>query len=122
MNIIPVPIRIIDNALSFEDSRVVFHDHDSASAALELITPDNNGFWKGTEPAVLLRNVASYSSKLTVADRYLLLGKNDHEKMRLLIAPRDEGTPIIKTLSLTFAEARARLEEERQRLHAELQS
>ena len=67
---------------------------------------------------MVLRNVASYSSKLAVADRYLLLGKNDDEKMRILIAPHDEGTPIIKTLSLTFAEARARLEKERQRLHA----
>ena len=121
MNTNPVPTRIIDGALSFEDSRVVFHDHDNASAALELITPDDNGFWKGTEPAVVLRNVASYSSKLAVADRYLLLGINDDEKMRLLIVPHDEGTPIIKTLSLTFAEARARLEKERQRLHAEPQ-
>ena len=121
MNTNPVPTRVIDNVLSFEDSRVVFHDHDNASAALELITQDENGFWKGTEPAVVLRNVASYSSKLTVADRYLLLGKNDDDKMRLLIAPHKEGTPIIKTLSLTFAEARARLEKERQRLRAELQ-
>ena len=114
-----VHTRFIDNALSFEDSRIVFHDDDNPSAALELITPDNNGFWKGTEPAVVLRNVASYSSKLAAADRYLLLGKNDDEKMRILIAPHNEGTPIIKTLSLTFAEARARLAKERQRLLAE---
>ena len=117
----PVPTRFIDNALSFEDSRIVFHNHNNPSAALELITLDNNGFWKGTEPAVVLRNVASYSSKLAVADRYLLLGKNDDERMRILIAPRDEGTPIIKTLSLTFAEARARLEKKRQKVHAEPQ-
>ena len=121
MNSNPVPTRFVHNALSFEGSRVVFHDGDNASAALELITPDEYGFWRGTTPAVLLRNVASYSSKLAVADRYLLLGINDDEKMRLLIAPHDEGTPIIKTLSLTFAEARARLEKERQRLLAEPQ-
>lgn len=119
MNTNPVPTRFIDDALSSEDSRVVFHDDDNASAALELITPDGYGFWRGTKPAVMLRNVASYSSKLAVADRYLLLGMNDDEKIRLLIAPHDEGTPIIKTLSLTFAEARARLEKERQRLLAE---
>ena len=121
MDINPVSTRFIDNALSFENTCVVFYDGDNASAALELTTPDDNGFWKGTEPAVVLRNVASYSSKLAVADRYLLLGMNDDEKMRLLIAPHDEGTPIIKTLSLTFTEARARLEKERQRLHAEPQ-
>ena len=121
INTNPVPTRFVDNALSFEGSRVVFHDDDNASAALELITPDENGFWTGTIPAVVLRNVASYSSKFAVADRYLLLGMNNDEKMRLLIAPHDEGTPIIKTLSLTFAEARARLEKERQRLIAEPQ-
>ena len=117
----PVPTRFIDNALSFKDSRIIFHDVENLSAALELITPDNNGFWKGTEPTVVLPNVASYSSKLAVADRYLLLGMNDDEKMRLLIAPHYEGTPIVKTLSLTFAEARTRLEKEWQRLHAEPQ-
>lgn len=74
---------------------------------------------EGKTPAVLLRNIASYSSALAAADRFLLLGANDDENMRLLIAPHDERTPVIKTLSLTFAEARSRLEREWQRLRVE---
>ena len=65
---------------------------------------------------MLLRNIASYSSRRAAAYRFLLLGANDDEKMRMLIAPRDGRTPVIKTLSLTFAEARVRLEKEWQRL------
>ncbi|KAM0806099.1 hypothetical protein BDR22DRAFT_901262 [Usnea florida] len=71
-----------------------------------------------TEAAVVLRNVTSNSSKLAVADRYLLLEVDDEEKMHVQNAPHDEGTPMIKTHSLTFFKARARLEKERQRLHA----
>ena len=48
---------------------------------------------------------------MTDADRFLLLGPNDNEKMRLLLVPYDGRVPEIRTLSLTFAEAKARLEE-----------
>ena len=70
---------------------------------------------------MVLRNIASYSSHLAAADRCLLLGANDDERMRMLIAPHDGRTPVIKTLSLTFAEARARLEKEWQRQEPEWQ-
>ena len=66
-----------------------------------------------------LDDIASYSSDFADADWFLLLGANDQEKMRMLIAPHDGRTPVIKTLSLTFAEARSRLERERQRLFVE---
>ena len=88
---------------------------------LELIKFDEKGFWRGTRPAVLLKNIASYSSHLAAADRFLLLGADDDERMRMLIVPHDGRTPVIKTLSLTFAEARARLEKEWQRLQVESQ-
>lgn len=121
MDINPVPSRFICGAISLDNSLVIFHDGNNASVALELIKFDDNGFWIGTRPAVVLRDIAAYSSHSAVADRYLLLGANDDEKMRLLIAPTDGRTPVIKTLSLTFAEARARLEKEWQRLHANSQ-
>ena len=118
MDINPVPARFIHGSSSFENNLIISHDGNNASVALELIKFPDNGFWKSTEPAVMLRNVAAYSSHFAVADRYLLLGANDDEKMRLLIAPHDERAPVIQTLSLTFAEARSRLEKEWQRLHA----
>ena len=121
MDVNPVAARFISISLSFENNLVIFHDGNNASVALELIKFDDNGFWKGTEPIVVLRDVAAYSSHHAVADRYLLLGANDDEKMRLLIAPHDEKAPVIKTLSLTFAEARSRLEKEWRRLHAKSQ-
>ena len=66
-----------------------------------------------------LDDIASYASDLADADRFLLLGANDQERMRMLIAPDDGRTPVIKTLSLTFAEARSRLEKKWQRLYVE---
>ena len=121
MDIDPVPCRFIDNSLSLHNSLVLFHSLNNVSASLELINFAEDGFWSGTEPAVVLHDVATYSSRFAVADRFLLLGANDDQKMRLLIAPHDGRSPVIKTLSLTFAEARARLAEESRRLHAESQ-
>lgn len=115
----PVLPRCLHSSLSFDNSRVAFHDDDNNSVALELIKFDDTDFVEGKTPAVLLRNIASYSSHFATADRFLLLGANDNERMRLLIARHDEKTPVIKTLSLTFAEARSRLEKEWQRLRIE---
>ena len=71
------------------------------------------------DPPVYLDNIACYSSRLADSYRYLLLGENDDEDMRLLIVP-DEGRSLeIKPLSLTFNEAKRRLEakwEQRQAL------
>lgn len=117
----PVPARFIWESLSFDKSLIIFYDGNNASIAIELIKFNDNGFWRGTESPVVLRDVASYSRHFAVADRYLLLGAHDNEKMRLLIAPHDGKDPVMKTLSLTFAEARSRLEKEWQRLHANSQ-
>ena len=59
---------------------------------------------------VHIDNILFYSSQLADGDRYLLLGENDDEKMRLLIAPRKGSALEITTLSLTFNEAKRRLE------------
>ena len=117
----PIHSRYIYSSLSLENFLVIFHDHDNTSVKLELIKFDDKGFWRGRRPAVILRDIASYSSHLAAADRFLLLGVNDNEKMRMLIAPHDGRTPVIKTLSLTFADARVRLEREWKRLQVEPQ-
>ena len=117
----PVPTRYIWKSWSLDNFFVIFHDDNNTSVTLELIKLDDSGFWRGNRPAVLLEDIASYSSHWADADRFLLLGASDDEKMRMLIAPHDERTPVIKTLSLTFAEARSRLEKEWQRLQVESQ-
>ena len=61
---------------------------------------------------VYLDNVICYSSRFADSDRFLLLGKNDDEKMRLLIAPREGHALEITPLSLSFNEAKRRLEAE----------
>ena len=117
----PVPARYIRNFWSVDNAITVFYGGDHTSVTLELIKFDDNGFWSGNGPTVWLEDIASYSSRLVDAERFLLLGAHDDEKMRMLIVPRDGTTPVIKTLSLTFAEARSRLEKEWQRLHVEAQ-
>ena len=77
---------------------------------------DETGFWTDTRPRIQLNNITSCSLNHADANHYLLLGANHDEKMRLLIVPRDDGTPVIKTMSLTFTEARSRLEREWERL------
>ena len=61
---------------------------------------------------VSLDNFICYSSRFADSDRFLLLGKNDDEKMRLLIAPREGRALEITPLSLSFNEAKRRLEAE----------
>ena len=119
----PLTSRYICNyrALSQDNSLVIFHDEDNTSVELELVKFGDRGFWRGRRPVVCLSDIASYSSHSAAAYRFLLLGENDDERMRMLIAPYDERTPVIKTLSLTFAEARARLEKEWLRSQVESQ-
>ena len=114
-----VPPRYIRSRWSSDNFLIDLFNSNNSSSGLELIKFDDNGFWKGTGPVVWLEDIASYSSDLADADRFLLLGANDQERMRMLIAPHDGRTPVIKTLSLTFAEARSRLEKKWQRLYVE---
>ena len=68
------------------------------------------------EPAVRLKDFILYPSHLRNAMQYLLLGDDDNTKMRLLFVPEDGTTPEILPLSLTFAEALARLAAEWEKL------
>ena len=61
---------------------------------------------------VYLDDVVCYPSRLADGYRYLLLGQNDDEKMRLLIAPSEGRDLEITVLSLTFNEVKRRLETE----------
>lgn len=80
---------------------------------LSLIIPSKEGLWReGSSTQACLPDIALYSSRLADARRYLLLGPNDDERMRLVIIPRDETVVQIMTLSLTFAGAKTRLEKE----------
>lgn len=55
------------------------------------------------EKSGYLDNVVYYPSSLAISGRFLL-GQNDDEKMRLMIAPRQGRTLEIRPLSLTFNE------------------
>ena len=61
---------------------------------------------------VHLENVICYPSRLAKGYGFLLLGKNDDEKMHLLNAPREGRALEIRPLSLSFNEAKRRLEAE----------
>ena len=62
------------------------------------------------EISVYLDNFICYPSSLADSSRWLLLGQNDDEKMRLLIAPREGRALEIKSLPVTFNEVKRRLE------------
>lgn len=64
------------------------------------------------ETPVYLENLIFYPASLADSYRYLLLGQNDDELMRLLIVPREGRALEIRPLSLTFNEARRRMESE----------
>ncbi|KAL2045111.1 hypothetical protein ABVK25_012228 [Lepraria finkii] len=68
------------------------------------------------DPAALLEDFVLHASHLRNIERYLLLGDDDNTKMRILFVPEDGTTPEILPLSLTFAEALARLAAEWERL------
>ncbi len=73
---------------------------------------EDSGFTRQSQddPPVYLDYVICYPSSLADGYQFLLLGQNDDEKMRLLMAPSEERALEIKTLSLTFNEAKRRLE------------
>ena len=60
--------------------------------------------------SVHLDNVICYPSSMSDSDRFMLLGENDDEEMRLLIAPHEGRALEIRPLSLSFNEAKRRLE------------
>ena len=109
----------IENNISGRDySFTSVSDTGIAFADFSYIKADKQGFYDETvHRPVYLYNICSYSSSLTNADRFLLLGENDNEEMRLLTVPHDERVPEIMPLSLTFAEAQLRLCTEWEREH-----
>ena len=64
------------------------------------------------EVSVHLDNFICYPSSLADSDRFLLLGQNDDEMMRLLIAPREGSALEIRSIPLTYNVAKRRLEAE----------
>ena len=64
------------------------------------------------DEGVHLDNFICYPSRFVDSHRFLLLGENDDEKMRLLIAPLEGRALEITPLPLSFNEAKRRLEAE----------
>lgn len=94
-----------------DNSFIDVENTDSPFARLRYTKPATQGFWNSEEdPPIYLENIAAYPSSTTNADRFLLLGANDNEEMRSLILPLDGRVPKITPLSLTFAQAKIRLE------------
>ena len=70
---------------------------------------DHTRLIRDNEP-VYLDNVICYPSSLSDSNRFLLLGENDDEEMRLLIIPHEGPALEIRPLSFSFNEAKRRLE------------
>ena len=83
-----------------------FDDIDSTCTKLSYMKPAKQGFWQiDHDPVISLENVTTYPMSMIKAERFLLLGADDDEKMRLLVIPSEGRAPEIKPFSLTLAEA-----------------
>lgn len=111
----PCPARSIQSTFDgcrINDSVIKLEETEGASISFKLIKFYSDGFYdSGNDPTASLQDIAIYSSHMVNANRFLLLGSSD-EKMRLLHVPNNGQAPEIVPLSLTFAEALARLEKE----------
>lgn len=111
----PCPARSIQSTFDrcrINDSVIKLEETEGASISFKLIKFYSDGFYdSGDDPTASLQDIAIYSSHMVNANRFLLLGSSD-EKMRLLHVPNNGQAPEIVPLSLTFAEALARLEKE----------
>lgn len=76
--------------------------------------PGGNAF--GNDCMIRLLPLPSYMER--IATVVLLLGDTDNEKMRILTSRPGNSMPKITVLSLSFAEALARLDKKWNRLHA----
>ena len=66
--------------------------------------------WGVATRDVDLPNLVHVSSHYAYkSEFFLLLGKTDEDPMHLLVVPNDENAPELKTIALTWAEARAML-------------
>ena len=92
---------------------------DGNSVGLNMERIPKEGFWRHEKDCIAyLNNIALFPSHLRNSYTYLLLGDDNDTKMSLLCVPRDGTTPEILPLSLTFAEAIARLDAECEKLEA----
>ncbi len=85
-------------------------DHDLWRSSLVMYHPEWGSYYQVELP---LSNLVTMSQLYAAGDElYLLLGKNDDERMRLLLIPSfsvDKHPAEIKPIPLTWREARAEL-------------
>ena len=124
----PRPTRVIEHMRTHQRFHRVLMEENYLMGVEDIYRPwasiyysrlSKKGFWKQHQDLVTsLEHFLAYPSSAIDAERYLLLGPNENEKMRLLTVPHGGRAPEIRSLSLTFAEAKLRLDKEWEAQHS----
>ncbi len=104
------PCRYIYSSLAIDDAFYEMISDDGYSIHLTLTKPAPTK-WHATIKTVDLPNLVYLSSFYASRCRFfLLLGRTDEENMRALIIPYNDSFPEVKEIPLTWAKARALLD------------
>ena len=107
----PTSYRYMQQSLAVDRAFYEIHIYLDCSIWLSLAKPRSTG-WSGVDYRVYLENLAYVSS--FYADQcqvFLLLGRTDDDYMHVLLIPKNDCAPELKTIPLTWAEARAKLDQ-----------
>ena len=116
------PLRYTKRYLATDGALYKLEFDDSYTVQLSLY---KSGFTKRTvaEHRVCLPNLTHLSSHYANASKiFLILGKTDNDYMHILVIPYNDRAPELKTISLTWAEARAILNRKWEEVYGNLTS
>ena len=107
----PRSFRYIERCLATDGAFYELDFSGNGTLQLALIKPEFTK-WDVAKHRVCLPNLAhisSYYYERSYSNTFLLLGKTDEDYMQILVAPRDDRAPVLKTILLTWREARVML-------------
>ena len=103
--------RYIVSTLAIDDAFYEMSNTDGHSIKLRLTKPEPTK-WDVAQITVYLKNLVHLSSRYASGHKTcLLLGRTDEDNMRALIIPDNDCSPEVKEIPLTWAKARALLDQ-----------
>ena len=107
----PTSCRYTESVFATDGSFYKLDDHVEYSIGLELFKPKPKRSEIAMKRSVQLENLVHFSSSYGKRCwRFLILGKTDKDYMQALIIPENDCAPELKSIPLTWSEARAILD------------
>ena len=111
MEVSPKPYRYIEEILANDGAFYQLYDYGSDSIGLSLSKPEPTKRVIARHSVDLPDLVFLSSLYSDRARKFLVLGKTDEDQMHVLLVPDNDCAPELKSVPLTWAEARAILDE-----------